>query len=61
MLNLLAVVWTKAHLPANGWTYIAAGMVLCITVAWFTHRWLEVPILAYLRRRFEPRRAILAA
>jgi len=61
ILNLLAVVWIKAHLPSNGWAYIATGMVLCITVAWFTHLWLEVPILGYLRRRFEPRRATLAA
>ncbi len=60
-LNLLAIAWTRGHLPPNGWLYLTAGFIACIGAGWATHMWIEAPLLSLLRRRFEPRRGSLAA
>jgi peptidoglycan/LPS O-acetylase OafA/YrhL len=60
-LNLLAALWTRLHLPAFGWLYVAVGAAACIAVAWGVHRWVETPLLDLLRRRFEPSRPVLPA
>jgi peptidoglycan/LPS O-acetylase OafA/YrhL len=58
-LNVLAVVWTKAHLPLNGWAYVVAGLVCCTAAAWFIHLWVERPLLGFLRSRFETKKQAL--
>jgi peptidoglycan/LPS O-acetylase OafA/YrhL len=60
-LNVLAIAWTAGRLPPNGWLYLVAGFGLCIAVGLAVHLGLEAPLLALLRRRFEPRRGSLAA
>ncbi len=57
VLSSLALVWAKARLPADGWSYVATGMVLCIAVSLIVYRLIEAPLLRALRRRFEPERA----
>jgi exopolysaccharide production protein ExoZ len=60
-LNALAAFWTKAHLPPSGWGYVAVGMIVCVAVALGVYRFVEVPMLSILRRRFEPTRAEVSA
>jgi exopolysaccharide production protein ExoZ len=61
VLNVLALAWTRLSLPKSGWLYIACGMLACIAAALAVHRTVEVPLLALLRRRFEPTRAAVPA
>jgi len=57
VLSLLALVWAKAKLPADGWSYVVAGLVLCLGVSLAVYRLVEAPLLRVLRRWFEPARA----
>jgi len=61
VLSSLALVWTKARLPADGWSYVASGLVLCIGASLLVYRLIEAPMLRVLRRRFEPERAKVIA
>ena len=45
----------------SGWLFFAAGMVLAPLVAFAAYRLVERPVLAVLRRRFEPRRQWVSA
>jgi len=60
-LNALALVWVWLALPPIGWLYIDAGLVFCLLVALGVYRFVEAPLLAALRRRFEPQWAQLSA
>jgi peptidoglycan/LPS O-acetylase OafA/YrhL len=60
-LNALALLWSRASLPPVGWLYIATGLVFCLLVALGVYRFVEMPLLALLRRRFEPQWAELSA
>jgi peptidoglycan/LPS O-acetylase OafA/YrhL len=49
------------HLPPNAWLYVGIGAAVCIVVALGVYWFVETPVLNFLRRRFEPRRAELSA
>lgn len=58
-LNLLALVWTRAHLPPSGWAYVVAGMITCILTALGVWYLVEMPLLHLLKRRLEISRAVV--
>jgi exopolysaccharide production protein ExoZ len=60
-LNALALAWTRASLPPDAWLFVATGLVFCLFVALGVYRFVELPLLSLLRRRFEPRWAQLSA
>ena len=60
-LNAVAMLWTKTHLPLNGWVYVGVGMIVCLAVALGVYRFVELPMLGVLRRRFEPTWAEVSA
>jgi exopolysaccharide production protein ExoZ len=53
-LNMLAIVWTKTHVPPNGPAYVVVGMMLCVAVALGVYRFVETPMLRLLRRQSQP-------
>ena len=57
VLSLLGLTWAKTKLPANGWAYVAVGLVACVAASLVIYRVIEAPMLRGLRRRFEPVRA----
>lgn len=60
-LNILSLAWGRLHLPGAGWAYVCVGMAACVAAAFAVHQLVEAPILALLRRRFEPLRAATPA
>ncbi len=61
VLAIMSAAWVRLHLPTVGWLYLAATAPVCIAAAWAIHNRLEAPLLAFLRRRLEPTRAVVAA
>jgi peptidoglycan/LPS O-acetylase OafA/YrhL len=60
-LNILTLLWLRLHLPPSTWAYILTGMVMCFVVSLGVYRFIEMPLLGLLRRKFEPTRAVLPA
>ena len=60
-LNILALLWPKIHLPPNAWLYVWLSATVCLVAALGVYWLIEMPVLNFLRRRFEPRRAELSA
>ena len=58
VLSSLALVWARTKLPADGWSFVAVGFVVCTGASLLVYRWLEVPLLRTLRRRFAPTRVV---
>lgn len=60
-LNVVTGVWSKLHLPPVGaiyWLGLVCGSLVTGAIIYIA---VEKPIVTFLRRRFEPRREVLAA
>ena len=56
----VSVLWRVLHLN-SGWGFMISGLIVAITLSILVFKFVETPILAVLRRRFEPRRALVSA
>jgi peptidoglycan/LPS O-acetylase OafA/YrhL len=56
-MTALSLAWNRLAIGANGWAYVVAGLIVCIAFAVVVHRLVEAPILALLRRWWDPVRA----
>jgi exopolysaccharide production protein ExoZ len=61
VLSALTLVWSKAKLATDGWIYVLVGLVLCTAAAVAVYRFIETPMLAWLRRRLDPVASVAAA
>ncbi len=56
----VSILWRVLHLN-SGWGFMIAGLIVAITLSILVFKFVETPILAILRSRFEPRRALVSA
>jgi exopolysaccharide production protein ExoZ len=53
VLSALTLVWTKAKFATDGWLYVPVGLAVCTAAAVAVYRFIETPMLAWLKRRFD--------
>lgn len=56
----VSILWRVLHLD-SGWGFMITGLIVAITLSILVFKFVESPVLAVLRRRFEPKRALVAA
>jgi peptidoglycan/LPS O-acetylase OafA/YrhL len=54
VLACLGLVWVKARPPGGPWAFVIVGLIVCTAASLVIYWLVERPLLAVLRRRFEP-------
>lgn len=60
LLNAVTAGWRVLGLPLDGYSYLLVLITGSVGFGVIVYRWLETPLVFYLRRQFEPRREVLA-